>query len=122
MGNRKPQPGTRLVVAGESGIGLLYNDVYRLRDEGEPRVSEQRSGQQVSLAQDLKSVADPQERSPLRCVLLHRLHDGAEARDGTRSQIIAVAEAAGQDHNIRPSEVGVAMPDEVGFGSVPLSC
>jgi hypothetical protein len=68
----------------------------------------------MALAENLEAVADPEYRPAGRRVPLHRLHHRAEAGDGTGPQVVAVAEAAGQDHHVGSPQVGVAVPDEVG--------
>ena len=45
-------------------------------------------------------------------VTLHRLHDGAEPRDGAGSQVVAIAEPAWQDHDIGALQAGVLVPHE----------
>ncbi len=100
------------VGGGEHGLGALHDDVHRLRDEREPGVPHQRAGQQVGLAQDLEAVADAEHRAAVGRVALHRLHDRAEPGDGAGAEVVAVAEAAGQDHDVRALKAGVAVPDE----------
>ena len=83
-------------------------------------VAHQRARQQVGLAQDLEAVADAEHRPALGGVPLHRLHDRAEPRDGPRAQVVAVAEAAGQDHHVGALEAGLAVPDEERVGADAL--
>jgi hypothetical protein len=40
---------------------------------------------------------------------------GREARDGARSEIVAVGEAAGQDHGVGAAEARVLVPHELGI-------
>jgi len=50
-------------------------------------------------------------------VALHRLHHRAEPGDGAGPEVIAVAEPARQDDDIRALQIGVAVPHEVGPGT-----
>ena len=82
MGSRRSLPwgilfGERAVVRG----GLEENV---LATELQGAVADQGAGQQAGFAQDLKSIADAQHRAALRGKGLHRLHDGAEARNRAR--------------------------------------
>ena len=74
----------------------------------------------MGLAQDLEAVADAEHRAAVGRVALHRLHDRAEPGDGAGAEVVAVAEAAGQDDDVGAPKVGVAVPDEVRVGADPL--
>src|SRR5215208_8335347 len=100
MSYRQPQSRTWLVITGERRIGLLDRHVHRLRYEGQPGVPEQGAGEELGFAENLEAVADPEDRSALSGVALHRTHDRAEAGDGTRPKVVAVAEAPRQDHDV----------------------
>ena len=41
----------------------------------------------------------------------HLIHDGGETRDGSTAEIVSVAEATGQDHQVDPLEVAVLVPE-----------
>ena len=73
--------------------------------------------QHAGLAQDLEPVADAQYRPAVLGEALHRRHDRAEPRDRAGTEIIAVAEAAGEHDRVGTLEIGVPMPDEVRFGA-----
>ena len=122
MGHRQPQSRSRLIIAGKSSVRLFHRNVDRLGDEAQGCVSHQRPGQQVRLAQGLKSVADAEQGAACRGVALNRLHDRAEPCDGARAKVVAVAEPARQNDNVGPSEISLAMPHEVGFGSIARRC
>ena len=55
---------------------------------------------------------------------LDRAHDRREARDSAGAQMVAVREAARQDHGVRPAKIVVGVPHETrlpaedGFGNV----
>src|SRR5437899_4597132 len=67
----------------------------------------------MCLAEDLEPVADTKHRSTLSRMVLNRLHDGAEPGDRSGAEVVAVAEPSGQDHDVRPPKVGIAMPHEI---------
>jgi hypothetical protein len=73
-------------------------------------VADQRSGQEVGLAQDLEAVADPEHRQPLLSTRDHRAHHRCETRDRAATQVVAVGEAAGQDDRVDSSQVLVTVP------------
>jgi hypothetical protein len=56
---------------------------------------------------------------PSSRVLLDGGHDRAEPGNGSRPEIVAIAESAWQDHRVGLLEVGVPVPDEVRFGAGP---
>src|SRR6185437_4701804 len=69
--------------------------------------------QQVRFAQDLESIADPQDLTAIRCEPGDGLHDRAKAGDSTATQVIAVREAAWQDHAVVGSKArqpGIFVP------------
>jgi hypothetical protein len=80
-------------------------------------VSSERARQQVGLAENLEPVADAEDRPAAGGVALHRLHHRAEPGDGAGPEVIAVAEPARQDDDIRALQIGVAVPHEVGPGT-----
>src|SRR4029453_11884060 len=67
------------------------------------------------LAENLEPVADAEDRSSLLSELLHRRHDGTESRDGAGAQVVAIAEPARQHYRVGSLQIGLAMPDVVGF-------
>src|SRR5688500_17871118 len=109
MRNREPQAGAKLVIGGKRRLGTLDDDVHRLRHESETRVPQQRSGEEVRLAENLEPVTDAEHRSTPGSVSLYRLHDRAEARDRSGAQVVTVTEPSGQHHYIGALEIGLAM-------------
>src|SRR5690606_8036612 len=51
---------------------------------------------------------------------LHRGHGGTEARDSPGAEVIAVAEAAGNEDHVGALEIGVPVPDIVHVGADPI--
>lgn len=75
-------------------------------------IANQRAGQQPRFRQHLKSVANANHQSAIVGELFHRLHHGTESRNRAAAQIIAIAEAARNDHAIRIAQRGFLVPDQ----------
>jgi hypothetical protein len=75
-------------------------------------VGQQRTRQQAGLAQDLEAVADPEHRATLASEGDDVLHDRREARDGSDPQVVAVGEAAGDDHRVDVLQATVGVPQQ----------
>src|SRR5689334_22687817 len=74
------------------------------------RIAHQRARQQPGLAGDLKAVADGKHRPASFCVRNDLLHDRAEARDCSGTQIVAVAESAREDDHVRALKIVILVP------------
>ena len=83
------------------------------------RVAGQRSGQQVRLAQDLEAVADAEHRQPRLRGGRELGHHRGEPGDGAAAQVVAVGEAAGQDHGVRAAQVTLVVPERDGLAAGP---
>src|SRR5258708_40241827 len=59
---------------GEERVRILNSNMHRLTNILQPGVAHQSSRQQSCLAQNLKSVADPDHQAALARKLSHRLH------------------------------------------------
>src|SRR5207302_3459332 len=79
----------------------------------ESRVAHQRTGQQARFAENLEAVADAQNGATGARVRRDSAQYRREARDRPGTQVVPIAEAAGEDHRIRLFEIGVAVPDEI---------
>ena len=112
VGDGHAEQFARRSFLGEGRLMILRFQENILAAELERTVPHQRAGQQPCLGQNLKPVADAQHRPALRGEILHRLHDGAEARDGSGAQVVAVAEAARHDHGVGVAQRGVLVPGE----------
>ena len=73
-----------------------------------------RAGEEVRFGQNLKAVADSDDGTPFGGVFGDGFHDGRKTRDRSRAQVVAVAEAAGNDDDFRAAEVALFVPDEFG--------
>src|SRR2546423_10886552 len=73
-------------------------------------VAEQGAGQQAGLTEDLEAVADSPAQSATLGELDAALHHRREAGDRPGPQIIAIAEAAREDHAVDPPQVAVLVP------------
>ena len=114
MGDRHPQDALAVGRRGERRRPPLDAQVDPLAMEREVRVPEHRAGQQAGLEQHLEAVADPEHRHAARGGRPDRAHDRRMRRHRAGPQVVAVAEAAGQDDRVVAGEVGGVMTDEVG--------
>jgi len=112
VGNGKAQEFAFGNFAGERAVvrGGLEENVLATKLQG--AVADQGAGQETGFAQDLKSIADAQHRAALRGKGLHGLHDGAETGNRAGAQIIAVAEAAGNDHGVKAGQGILLVPEQ----------
>src|SRR3954452_2767318 len=100
--------------AGERRLRVDDLDLDLAADEAQGRVGQERAGQQARLAQDLKAVADAEHGAAVAGEVEHRRHHGREAGDRTHAEVVAVAEAARDDHGVDPAQVGVGVPEQLG--------
>src|SRR5438309_1394739 len=96
----------------EGRCGVLDTDESRVAAELQVLVADQRPGEEVRLAQDLKAVADADHLSPTTGELRDRGHHRREAGDGAAAQVVAVGETTGQDDAVQAGEVTLLVPDE----------
>src|SRR6267378_978583 len=116
VGDRHRQLLAPLVAACERRIGCLDPYTHRPRQEPEAGVAHQRAGKQPGLTQDLESVADAQDGAAGPRVRGHRPHHRGEPGDRPRTQVVAVTEAARENHRVGLPQIGVAMPHIIGVG------
>ena len=75
-------------------------------------VADERTREEVCLGENLKAVADADNEAAVVGELFHGLHHGAEPRDRTAAQVIAVAETTGHNDAVGVAERRILMPDE----------
>src|ERR687890_2021249 len=105
------------------GPGRIYGfDPHpdAITDKAHVRVAQQSARQEVRLGQDLEAVADAEYRAPTLRELFQRAHNVREAGDGAGSEVVAVGEAAGNDHRVDTLEISVAVPQLDRIGTHPL--
>ena len=96
-----------------NGVSVLDDlELDLAEDEPQRRVGQQRAGQQARLAEHLEAVADPEHEAAGGGELGHLLHHRREAGDRAGAQVVAVGEAAGDDHRIDALQVAVAVPQD----------
>jgi len=83
-------------------------------DEAELGVPRQGTGQQVRLAEDLEAVADAEHWQPRRAAGTSWPSRG-EPGDRSAPEVIAVGEAAGEDHRVHTAQIPVVMQSETGI-------
>ena len=111
MSDRAANDRSMLITIREQGVGRLDPQVNPLADVFEAGVAQQRAGEQASLAGDLKTVADRENRAPAFCECDDVLHDRAESRDGARPQVVTVAEATRENHDVTLLEIVILVPE-----------
>ena len=106
---------------GAAGTGHLQLRV--LADEVQVAVAGEGSGQQSKFSEHLEAVADAQHPAAAGGEIQQRLQHRCEAGDRSTAQIVAVAEAARQDHRLQSAQVGVFMPEPTGgHAETALGC
>ncbi len=108
-GMRSSWPATYRLV--KRRVGVLHAQRHHLAHELQRRVAQQRAGEEVGLAGDLESVADAEHGGAALGVRHDLAHDRAEAGDGAGAEIVAVAEAAGEDHDVDALQVVILVPE-----------
>src|SRR3984885_1844228 len=104
-----------LARPGERADRADHVELDLAKDELQREVGQQRTGQELRLAQDLEAVADPEHEPALARERLDLGHHRGKACDRPRAQVVAVGEAARDDHRIDPLEVVIGVPQEHGF-------
>ena len=99
-------------VNGVSVCSVAHPDVLAVKLE--IAIAQHRPRQQARLEQHLEAVADAEHRPALAGELRDRGHDRREPGDRAGAQIVAVREAAGQDHDVGALQARLLVPDELG--------
>jgi hypothetical protein len=86
--------------------------MYRVAAKAETAVTDQRPGEKVRLAEDLKTVADPEHGAARGSEGTYSLHDRAEPGYGSCTQVITVGESAWQHDYIRSEERFLLVPQD----------
>src|ERR1043166_362148 len=103
------------VRVGEQSVRGLDSQSHRLRHELEAGVAKEGSRQQPGFAGDLETVADGDDRSAAFSVRHAFGHDRTEAGDGAGAQVVAVAEPARKNDDIRAGEIVILVPEILGL-------
>lgn len=85
-----------------------------LADEMKVAVAHERSREQAGLAEDLKSIANPNHLPAAGGEFAHRLHDWRKLRNRPAPEVIAVGKSARDDHDIAVGQRGIFVPDRFG--------
>src|SRR5688500_4812582 len=102
---------TFLIKIAEERVVVFHPQMNRRGNELKAGVAHERAGQQVCLTKDLKAVADSEYWSTGFGVSSHLLHYRTEACDGAGAEIVAVAEASGENDHIRVLQVVILVPE-----------
>ena len=87
----------------------------RLANIFQADVAHEGAGQQSGFTQDLKAVADAEDKAAVVGKFSHGLHHGRKFGDGAGAEIIAEGEAPGNDDGIAILQIGRVMPEESGL-------
>jgi hypothetical protein len=80
-------------------------------DEVQVIVTDERPGKQVRFAQNLKTIANTEDReSALGCINQWR-HHRCEASDGSTAEVVAIREPTGQHHCVNTMQISVCVPE-----------
>src|SRR5262249_20459643 len=99
----------------ERRVDVLDHQVTRLAAILQALVAREHPRQQTRLAQDLKAIAGAEHEPAPRDEIAERRDHRRAPGHRTGAQVIAVREAAGQDHAVELAELALAMPD-VAYG------
>ena len=99
-------------LAREGGILRGQIQVNMFTAKLQRAVPEESSGQKVGFTENLEAIANAEHQATILGKLLHCLHHGAEARNGSGAKIIAVAETARHQHGIDIAHAAVLMPQK----------
>src|SRR5512140_1040085 len=110
MRNRNREDLIPLVIQSELRISVLDTNANRSRDELKAGVSKKRTREQSCLAGDLKAIADADDRLSAARVCNHFVHDWTEPRNRAGTQVVAIAEPAGKNHDVRALKVVILVP------------
>src|SRR4029077_3358089 len=94
----------------ERRLVALRADAHPVAAIREVGVSDERAGKKTGLAEDLKTVAASQDRAALGREAAKLLRSGRKLRDRARAQVVAIAEATGDDRGVEPAKIHVLMP------------
>ena len=97
--------------ASERRVEPLWLDVHEAAGEPERPIAQKRAGHETGLRQNLEAVADPQDVTAGGRELRDAAHYRREASDHARSKVVAVGEAARQDHSRDALQVGRLVPE-----------
>ena len=100
----------------EGAISGFDAEVNGAANEFKGVVPDERTREKAGFGENLKAIAEAHDESAGVGEFLNGTDDGGELRDGTAAEVIAVAEAAGEDNgvNIR-GNVGFLMPKQRGL-------
>src|SRR6185503_5221308 len=98
--DREREELARMAGPGEGRLDGLHANGDEIADEAERSVPHQRTGQKPRLAQHLEAVADAEHEAAVSGVAADGVHDRRAARHGAAAEVVAVGEAAGQQHDV----------------------
>jgi hypothetical protein len=101
-------------IVRKGSVSGFHAKVHLLADVLESSISKQSSGQESRFAEDLESVADPNQQAAVSGEFRDARHDRGKFCDGSCSQVIAVGKAPGNDDGVASLKIAGFMPEESG--------
>ena len=96
----------------ERSIRALNAQLHRLADVLQSGISQQRTGQQSRLAENLEAVADTQHQPAVCRKAAYLLHNGRKFCYRTSPQVVAISKSTGDDNGIAVFKVMAGVPKE----------
>jgi hypothetical protein len=101
-----------VVARREARRDRLHAQMDLFTHEAQVCVAEQGTGQQSGLAGDLEAVADAEHRRAAPACATTSCMIGLKRAMAPATQVVPVAEAAGQDHEVRALQIMILVPEE----------
>ena len=99
-------------LAGEGTVGSFYADVDLSANVLEAGIAHERAGEQAGFSEDLKAIADAEDKTAALCEALDGLHDRGEAGDRAGAEVVAIGKAAGDEYGIDALKIFRVMPEK----------
>jgi hypothetical protein len=111
VSDRNPQNLALGGAPGEDRPVIFDPEINMLAKELQVLVPEHGSWQKAELEEDLESIADSQDETPVMGEIFDLLHERGEAGDGARPEVIPVRKTPRQDDAIHVPELMVFVPE-----------
>jgi hypothetical protein len=99
-------------LAGEGAVGGFDADVDLLANVLEACIAHERAGEQSGFSEDLKTIADTEDKAAALSKAFDGLHDGRKARDGASAEVVAIGKAARNENGIDALQIFRVMPEK----------
>ena len=113
MGDRDVQNLSLMEHGGEGSVRVLDTQVKALAAEEKSVVAHQRAGQKPRFAENLEAIADAEHQDAGISRKTDSPHDRREPGDRSAAEVIAIGEAARENHGIISGKGSFLMPDDL---------